>query len=293
MARGALQVIGERPVVLVAVGLLDHLRERRRDAAELHVTEGVARAHVGQELSFRVARALGGDDDAIALAVDGLLDAREELLAIEGDLGEQDDVRRVPGLAGGETARGRDPARMPAHHLEDEHARRRARHGGDVERRLERRHGDVLRDRAESRAAIGDREVVVHGLRDSDAGDGVARLHAELRELQRRVHRIVAAVVEEVADVVRAEHLDQPLVLRAIALEVLELVARGAEGARGRMAQRADRRCALAAGVDEVLGQGADDAVTARVEAADAALVLAAGLDDAGGGRVDDGSDAA
>ncbi len=42
VARGALQVVGERPVVLVAVRLLDHLRERRRDAAELHVPERVA-----------------------------------------------------------------------------------------------------------------------------------------------------------------------------------------------------------------------------------------------------------
>ncbi len=90
----------------------------------------------------------------------------------------------------------------------------------------------------------------------------------------------------------RAEHLDQALVLRAIPLEVLELVARRAEGAGGRVAQRPDRGRALAAGVDQVLGQRADDPVAAGVQVADAALVPAAGLDDPGGGCVDDGGDA-
>ena len=82
------------------------------------------------------------------------------------------------------------------------------------------------------------RQVVVDGLRHADAGDRVAERGADLRDLERGVHRIVAAVVEEVADVVRAEHLDQALVLGAVLLEALELEARRAEGARRRVAQR-------------------------------------------------------
>ena len=85
----------------------------------------------------------------------------------------------------------------------------------------------------------------------------------------RGVHGIVAAVVEEIADVVRAEYVDQPLVLGAILVDPRELVARRAEGAARRVAQRADGGRALLAGVDHVLGERADDAVAAGIYLAD------------------------
>ena len=47
MARGALQVVGHGPVVLVAELVLDQLRHDRAHAAELGVPERVARAGVG------------------------------------------------------------------------------------------------------------------------------------------------------------------------------------------------------------------------------------------------------
>ena len=43
----------------------------------------------------------------------------------------------------------------------------------------------------------------------------IAELRRDLRNLEAGIRRVVAAVVEEVADVVRAKHVDQPLVLRA------------------------------------------------------------------------------
>ena len=86
------------------------------------------------------------------------------------------------------------------------------------------------------------RQIVVDGLGNPDAGDGIAHLHADLGHLVRGIHGIVAAVVEEVADVVRPEYLDQPLVLGAVLVYPGELVARRAEGAAGRVAQGADGR---------------------------------------------------
>ena len=139
------------------------------DAAELRVAEGIARAGVGEELAVGIAHALGHHDGAVAVLVHALLDPREEPFLVEGDLREQDDVRGVAGLLGGEAAGRRDPARVPAHHLEHEHLGRGARHRGDVEAGFADRHGDVLGDRAEARAAVGDRQVVVHGLRHVDA----------------------------------------------------------------------------------------------------------------------------
>ena len=67
----------------------------------------------------------------------------------------------------------------------------------------------------------------------------------------------------------RAEHLDQPLVLRAVLVEALQLVAARAERAGRRVLQRGDRRAPIPAGVDQVLGQRADDAVAAGVDLAD------------------------
>jgi hypothetical protein len=182
---------------------------------------------------------------------------------------------------------------MAAHHFEDEHLGGGARHRGDVERRLACRDRHVLGHRTEARAAVRDRQVVVHGLGHADAGDVVAHLVADLRDLVGGVHRVVAAVIEEVADVVGAEHLDQALVLHAVLLEVLQLVARRAERARGGPPQRADRRRVLLADVDQVLGQRPDDAVAAGVELSDPAAVPAACIDYACRGGVDHGGDTA
>ena len=226
MARRTLQVVRHRPVVLVAVGFADHVGDERRDATQLRVAEGVFRAGIGEEASICVGRAFGDDDHAVADALHGLLDARQEGHRIEGDLREQDDVRRRIAALAGESACGGDPAGVAAHHLHHEHFGGGARHRGDVERGLQRRDGDVLRDRAEARAAVGEGQVVIHGLRHADAGDGIAERLAHLRDLVRGVHRIIAAVVEEIADVMGLEDLDQPLIFGAVLVETLELEAR-------------------------------------------------------------------
>ena len=62
----------------------------------------------------------------------------------------------------------------------------------------------------------------------------------ELRDLEAGVGGVAAAVVEEVADVVGLEDLDEPLVLAAAVFEALELVAARPEGAGGRVAQGGD-----------------------------------------------------
>src|SRR2546421_8114153 len=49
---------------------------------------------------------------------------------------------------------------------------------------------------------------------------------------------------------------------RSVLLDALQLEARRAERAGGRVLERADGRGALAADVDEILGEHADDAVT-------------------------------
>jgi hypothetical protein len=163
----------------------------------------------------------------------------------------------------------------------------------DVQRRLAGGYRNVLGGGAESRAAIGDRQIVVDRFGDADAGYRVSHLLADLRHLVRGVHGIVAAVVEEIPDVVRLEDLDQTLVFRAVLVDTGKLVARRTECAARGISQTPHGRGALLAGIDHVLGQSPDDAVPSGVELADLVLVLARGFDHTASGGIDDGGDAA
>jgi hypothetical protein len=119
----------------------------------------------------------------------------------------------------------------------------------------------------------------------------VAELIADLGHLVSGVHRVVAAVVEEIADVVGLEDFDQALVLGAILFEALQLVTGRAERSGGRVPERLDRRARLLAHVDEILGERAHDAVAAGVNLGDL-FRLHRRFDDAGRRCVDDGRDA-
>ncbi len=161
------------------------------------------------------------------------------------------------------------------------------------ERGLARRDRDVLRDGAETGAAVRDGEVVVDGLRHADRRDRVAQLPADLGHLVGRVHRVAAAVIEEIADVVGLEDLDEPLVLRAVLVDAPELVARRPEGAARRIPEPCDRAGALGARVDHVLGQRADDAIAPGVNLADTVPVFPRRLDHAASRGIDDRGHAA
>jgi hypothetical protein len=151
---------------------------------------------------------------------------------------------------------------------------------------------NVLGHRAKTGTVVGDRQVVVHGLGDVDSLNWIAQGLGELRDLVAGVGRVAAAVIEEVADIVGLEDLDEPVVLALVGLQALELVAAGAEAAGGRMAQGGDVCGGLLAGVDQVLGQGADNAVAAGIDVGDLVRMLAGRLNDAAGGGIDYGGDA-
>ena len=141
------------------------------------------------------------------------------MLLVELDLREQDDDRNAVVL---HQAAGRgDPAGVAPHHFEHEHLGRGLGHRAHVERRFQRGHRDVFGDRAEAGAAVGDGQVVVHGLRHVDGLHRIAHAFGQLRDLEAGVGGIAAAVVEEVADVVRLEHLDQALVFALVLFQRL------------------------------------------------------------------------
>ena len=134
-------------------------------------------------------------------------------------------MRRVAFPVGGETASGGDPPRVPAHHFHDEDPCGGLRHRSDVETRFADRGRDVFRDRPEARAVIGDRKIVVDGFGNAYADERVSKFFADLRDLPGGVRGIVAAVVEEVADVVGPEYLDQALVMCPVFIDTFQLVA--------------------------------------------------------------------
>src|SRR5882672_12062794 len=129
---------------------------------------------------------------------------------------------------------------MTAHDFEYEDLGGGAGHGEHVERRLARRDSNVLGSRAETRTAVGNRQVVVHGFGYADADDRVSQLRADLGHLLCGVHGVVAAVVEEIPDVMRPKNVDQALVLCAVLVDSSQFVARRSEGAARRMAEAAD-----------------------------------------------------
>src|SRR5258706_11391229 len=289
MAGGALQVVGERPVILVFQSVLDELRDDLPRAAQLRMAESVLQTGLGKEFPLPVAQALRHGDRAVPVAFHDSLDPLEELLLVELDLGKKEYLRRVAFPVGGEAAGCGDPPRVPAHYFHHEDPRRSLRHRGDVEPRFANRGRNVFRDRPETRAVVGDRKIVVDGLGNAHANERVSELFADLRDLPSGVRGIVAAVVEEEADVVGPEYVDQALVMCPVFIDTFQLVAPRAERATRRGLEPRDRRCGLAAGVDQVLGERTDDAVAAGVDLADAVSVLARGLDHARGTRVDDG----
>ena len=293
MPRGALQIVGDTVVILELEAVLDHGGNDRSNATKLGVPECVAQSLVRQELAFHVLDPFGYDHRAVSIAFHQGIDAGKELCPVETDLGKQNHDRQVTRFFGGETARRGDPAGMPAHDLEDEDLGRGLRHRCHVEARFAQGNGDIFGHRAEAGAAVGDRQIVVHGLRHMDRLDRVAHGLRELGDLQTGIRGIAAAIVEKIADVVRLEDRYQAFVLRTAFVDALELVAAGSECPGGRVPQCRYGGRRFLAGIDQVFGQRPDDTVATRIDFADVVFALACSFDHAAGGSIDHGGDTA
>lgn len=126
-----------------------------------------------------------------------------------------------------------------------------------------------------------------------DGLDRIAEAFGQLRNLEARVRGVATAVVEEEADVVRPEDLDQALILGSVRLETLQFVPAGAERPGRRVAKCGNGAGALLARIDEVLAQRADDSIAAGEHPADPVAVLAGGFDETTGAGIDHRRDTA
>ena len=109
----------------------------------------------------------------------------------------------------------------------------------------------------------------------------------EFGDLVGGVLGIVAAGVEEVADVLRFEDLEHALEIRL----VLQLVAAGAKGRAGSVAETANGLLRLRSEIDEIFVEDAQHAVERAVNFLDTVMVQRLG-DDAFDAGVNDGGGA-
>ena len=124
--------------------------------------EGVPLAAVQNLVALLGLGALGDDDDRRVVQLEARLDVAADLVDVEGHLGDEDDVR-----AAGHARVQRDPARVPAHDLDDQDAVVALRGGVQPVDGLG---GDVDRG-VEAERVVRAREVVVDRLRHADDVD--------------------------------------------------------------------------------------------------------------------------
>lgn len=169
MWRRTLQVVGHGEVVLVAELVLDELGDQFAGTAKLRMTERVARAGFGEQLAVGVTHAFRRRDRTVTVAIDAALHRGQEFASSNGTSGNRMICGRFIGLLAGQ-AGGRDqPAGVASHHFEHEDLGRRFVHRLDIDAGFEHRDRRVFRGRTETRAVVGDHEVVVDGLRHADA----------------------------------------------------------------------------------------------------------------------------
>ena len=102
----------------------------------------------------------------------------------------------------------------------------------------------------------------------ADGHEIQAALVGQLRDLVGRIHRVVAADIHEIADVVGTEHVDHPL--KVFVLALLQLVAACADRTGGgREPQEGNLVAGLSGEIEEFLLEHAFDAVAGAVDGAD------------------------
>ena len=134
------------------------------------MTEGIRRlvtvSIVADHLSAAVTDTLADSDDDVLADRELAPEIRDEVIEIERTLLEIDEIRNVAVCALGECGRCRQPAGIPAHHLDDDDVRCIV----YLELTLQLGDGgcDILRGRTEARTVIDTVEVVIDGLREAD-----------------------------------------------------------------------------------------------------------------------------
>ncbi len=235
----------------------DDLGDGRLAGAELDVTEVVAR---GTEVAD--VEPFADHDEASAVGFELFQDVLAQLRQ-RGSRLAQIDLERHLAVRIGEPGRGGDEADLTSHRLDHEDRVSRGGTGvflvglADVLREVTRR--GAVAGRVVEECELGITEVVVDRLGYAGRHQVEPPVAREQADLVRCVLRVVAADVEEIADVVGLEDINDALEI--FVLSLLELVATGADAPRGgRGPQQGDLLVGRGREVDQLLLQHAFDA---------------------------------
>ena len=260
MRTAALQKIQLDATDLYIHLLLDDLCQDRGQATHLSVAEAIGLFHLGlgDKAAVGVVYALGYCHQAVAFFGVDTLDIVNKLRHIKVRLRQIDEVR-AGAVFTGQSGGGGQPASMAAHNLHNHH------HTGvihmGVQIHLHKGGGNVLGGRGVAGAVVRAVKVVVDGLGHAHDPALIAhRLHV-LVDFVAGVHGVVAAVIEEVADIVFLENLQDALEIRVVHGGVGQLIAAGAQGGGGGVFQQTQLLGVLLAHVKQPVIQHTLDAV--------------------------------
>ena len=148
--------------------------------------------------------------------------------------------------------------------------------------------GDILGGGGVAGAVVGAEQVVVDGLGYAHHAAIVAHGLHILVDLVAGIHGVIAAVIEEVADIVLLEHLQNALVIGVVQLGIGNLVAAGAQRGGGGVLQEAQLLGIFQPHIKQAVSQHALDAVLRAQHLRDGAG-LQRRVDNAVGAGIDDG----
>ena len=165
------------------------------------------------------------------------------MVHIEGHFGQADHVHPFAVLGLGQGGRGSQPTGVAAHNLHDGHVFGAVHRG--VPDDLLHDHADVLGGTAITGGVVGDHQVVVNGLGYAHKADLAADVGAVIGQLADGIHRVVAADIEEVADVQLLQDLKQLQVdsFPLGGMPVGQLIAAAAQVAGGRTLKQLNVQC--------------------------------------------------
>ena len=152
--------------------------------------------------------------------------------------------------------------------------------------------GDILGGRSEAGAVVRAEKVVVDGLGHAHHAALIADLLHIFGDLVAGIHGVVAAIVEEIADIVLFEDLQNALIIGIVHVGISHLIAAGTQRGGGGILQKFQLGRVLLAHVKQAVVQNALDAVLRTQNAGDI-RVFQRGVDHAVYAGVDDRSGAA
>ncbi|MPM24823.1 hypothetical protein SDC9_71309 [bioreactor metagenome] len=248
--------------------LLDDCGKRGGKAAKLGVTEPVGGGglRLGDKGAVWIVDPLGHGHHAVALFLVDALHVGQKFFHIELRLRQVDQVgTRTVGC--GQRGRAGKPAGMAAHNFND------ADHSGVIDPgvliNLHAACGDILGGRGVSGAVVRAIQVVVDGLGHAHHAALISCLLHILGDFVAGVHRVVSAVIEEIAHVILLKRLQNALVVGVVHIRVRHFVAAGAKGGGGGVFQKLQFCRVLLAHVEQAVVQNAFDAVLRAINRSD------------------------